>query len=97
MNQMIDLVLCSHALPGGQKFLFQAPAFSCLEDGDRVLVDTKYGERDAYVMCACTVRENTDQYDMILKCTGATEPIRKVIGKTVLTKFDYKKGENEHE
>lgn len=97
MNQMIDLVLCSHTLQGGQKFLFQAPAFSCLEKGDRVLVDTNGGDRDAYVMCACTVRENTDQYDMILKCAGATEPIRKVIGKTVLTKFDYKEGESENE
>lgn len=97
MNEMIDLVLCSHTLQGGQKFLFKAPAFSLLEKGDKVLVETKYGDRDASVMCACTVRENTDQYDMILKCAGATEPIRKVIGKTVLTKFDYKKGENEHE
>lgn len=97
MNQMIDLVLCSHALPGGQKFLFQAPAFSCLEKGDRVLVDTKHGESDAFVVSACTVRIDSDECDMILKCAGATEPIRKVIGKTVLTKFDYKKGENEHE
>lgn len=97
MNQMIDLVLCSDALHGGQKFLFQAPAFSLLEKGDKVLVETRYGERDVSVMCTCTVRENTDQYDMILKCEGATEPIRKVIGKTVLTRFNYKEGETKDE
>lgn len=95
MNQMIDLVLCTHNKT--RKFLFQAPAFSCLEKGDKVLVDTQYGESDAEVLCVCAVREGTDQYDMIIACAGATEPIRKVIGKTVLTKFDYKKGENEHE
>ena len=97
MEKMVDLVLCTHDMHSGQKFLFKAPAFSCLEKGDRVLVDTKHGESDAYVVSVCTVRIDSDQCDMILACAGATEPIRKVIGKTVLTKFDYKEGENEHE
>ena len=101
MNQMIDLVLCEHIniFPSGKsrKFLFQAPAFSWLEKGDKVLVDTQYGESDAEVLRVCTVREGTDQYDMIVACAGATEPIRKVIGKTVLTKFDYKEGETKDE
>ena len=98
---LIDLVLCTHIniLPSGKsgKFLFQAPAFSWLEKGDKVLVDTQYGESDAEVLHVCTVREGTDQYDMIIACAGATEPIRKVIGKTVLTKFDYKEGETKDE
>lgn len=92
---LIDLVLCTHNKT--RKFLFQAPAFSCLKKGDKVLVDTQYGESDAEVLHVCTVREGTDQYDMILACAGATEPIKKVIGKTVLTKFKYEKGENENE
>lgn len=93
--ELIDLVLCTHNKT--RKFLFQAPAFSCLEKGDKVLVDTQYGESVAEVLCVCTVREGSYQYDMILKCAGATEPIRKVIGKTVLTKFEYKEGENKDE
>ena len=97
MNKMIDLVLCELGLHSGEKLLFQAPAFSCLEKDDRVLVDTEYGESDAYVVSACTVRSDSDQCDMILACAGDTEPIRKVIGKTVLTKFNYEKGESEHE
>lgn len=89
MNKMVDLVLCKHALNSAQKFLFQAPACSFLEKGDRVLVDTKHGESDAYVVSVCTVRIDSEQYGMILACAGATEPIRKVIGKTILTKFNY--------
>lgn len=97
MNQMIDLVACTHDVHGGQKFLFKAPAFSCLEKGDRVIVNTQFGDKDAYVVCACTVRENTDQYDMIIKCSGAKEPLKRVLAKVMLSKFDYEKGESEHE
>lgn len=92
----IDLVLCEHDLNKGQKFLFQAPMFSCLKNGDKVMVDTKYGERVATVVASCSVGEGTEQYEMIVQACGASEPLKKVISKITYRKFEYE-GESENE
>ena len=81
MNKMVDLVLCEHELHSGQRFLLRAPAFSWLKKGDRVLVDTENGESDAYIVSACTVNIDSAQYDMIMHACGASEPLKRVIGR----------------
>lgn len=96
--ETIDLVLCEHDLNKGKKFLFQAPMFSYLEKGDKVVVDTKYGEQVATVLASCSVGKGTEQYTMIVQACGATEPIKKVISKITYRKFEYSdEGESEHE
>lgn len=85
MNKMVDLVLCEHDLHSGQRFLFQAPSFSWLDNGlkkgDRVLVETEHGESEAYVVSSCTVNTGSEQYDMIMHACGASEPLKRVIGR----------------
>ena len=97
MNKMVDLVLCERGMHSGQRFLFQAPAFSWLdnglEKGDRVLVDTENGESDAYIVSACTVNTGSAQYDVIMQACGVNEPLKRVIGKYKFTKFDYDEDE----
>lgn len=96
MDKMVDLVLCERGLHSGQKFLFQAPAFSWLENGDRVLVDTEHGESDAAVVSVCTVNIASEQYDMIMQACGVSEPLKKVISKITYRKLEYE-GESENE
>ena len=49
MTKYIDVVICQHD-GCGQRFLFQAPAWSGIQAGQRVVVDTKHGERRATVV-----------------------------------------------
>lgn len=84
----IDLVLCKHD-KNDNNFLFYAPAWSRLEKDDEVIVDTKYGESKAVVVDKVTVDKTSEEYEFIVKATGATTPLRKVLSKVLYREFDY--------
>ena len=85
----IDLVLCKH-LVDSRKFLFYAPAFSCLQKNDQVVVDTVRGNQTAIVVNSVTVDVDTEDYRFILDATNATLPLKKVISKVMYRDLEYK-------
>lgn len=93
MNKCVQFVVCQHNC-NSIKYLFYAPAFSNIEEGDEVLVDTQFGEKRATVLAVCnTSSEDVERTLRVL--TGAKEkPIKRVIGKYKFVKFDYSEDEN---
>ena len=84
----LDLVVCKH--DGDNKpYLFAAPAWSHLGKGDKVVVDTRNGIKAATVHAVCTVEQGSEAYVCLAVATGAKEPLRKVIAKTVYAEFCY--------
>ena len=92
MNNYVQYVVCQ--LTGYEKkYLFYAPAFSNIEEGDEVLVDTQFGEKRATVLAVCNT-SNDDIEKTLRVLAGAKEkPIKRVIGKYKFVKFDYREDE----
>lgn len=95
MNNYKQFVVCQHN-GDSKKYLFYAPAFSDLKICDEVLVDTQYGEERATVLAVCTVYEDDTDVERVLRALAGAEdkPIKRVIGKIRLIKFDYSEDEN---
>lgn len=85
----IDLVLCKHMVDPRQ-YLFYAPAFSCLQKDDQVVVDTVRGNQTATVINSVTVDVDTEDYRFILDATNATLPLKRVISKVAYRELEYK-------
>ena len=93
MNNYKQFVVCRHN-GDSKKYLFYAPAFSDIKICDEVVVETKFGPKTATVLAVCTVSsEDTERTLRVL--TGTEDkPIKRVIGKYRLIKFDYSEDEN---
>lgn len=82
-KEFITLVLAKHA--GNDKaYLFVAPRGAYFEDGQRIIVETKLGNSGATVVKS----ESYETIDskiaqMLIAATGATLPLKRVIGKVV--------------
>lgn len=82
MEEFYHLVFCKHS-GNGKTFLFGLDRAISLRDGDKVLVDTCKGESqalvvgDSFCVDSCALKS-------IAAATGATLPLRKVIGKYVV-------------
>lgn len=89
INDYIDLVVCKHE--GCDKaFLFIAPAFSYLSEGTRVIVATKYGEKEAIVQASASVRKDSTEFATITAAAGAYEPLQRVLYKVRRDALEYK-------
>ncbi len=89
MSNYIDLVLCQQ--PRGA-YLFYAPAFTNLKEGQSVIVDTKLGEMPAKVITTYTVNKDSEAYKFILKmleANGATLPFKRVLAKVDHSELKY--------
>ena len=84
----IDLVLVKHD-GCNQPYLFQAPAWSYLKEGDRVVVHNKFDEQTATVIEAITTTLDSETYRMVVKSSRAKEPLAKVVAKLDYSKFTY--------
>lgn len=89
----IDLVLCKHT-NNGSTFLFQAPLASGLKENDLVVVDTKRGENVASIVSIETVEVGSNEFNFIIKATGAKLPLKKVLKKMVFREMEYKEDED---
>ena len=89
MTGHIDLVLCKHLNSEG-KYLFQAPAYSGLQKGDMIIVETKHGNELAVVEQKTLVEAGSELHDFLIEVTKATLPLRKVLGKFTYSEFKYK-------
>ena len=85
----IGLALCNHN-GHGKNYLFRMPAYERLENGDRVVVETKHGEAEALVVGTATIYgEESDEYQMIVKAAGADLPLKKVLRKISYKELAY--------
>lgn len=93
MNKFVQFVVCQHT-GNSKKYLFYAPAFSRIEKGDEVLVDTQFGEHRATVLAVYA--SSSDDVERILRVLAGIEdkPIKRVIGKYKFDKFEYSEDEN---
>lgn len=93
MSKIEQFVVCQHT-GNSKKYLFYAPAFSDIEIGDEVLVDTQFGEKRATVLAVCTLI-GEDMKRVLRVLAGAEDkPLKRVIGKYNFSKFDYSEDEN---
>ena len=84
----IGLALCKH--DGCERgYLFQMPRYERLAEGDRVIVETKNGEKEAEVLKVATTYTDEDLYHMILLSYGAHEPLKKVLRKVMEKELRY--------
>lgn len=94
--RQFDFVLCKHP-NDNRNFLFRAPAYSGLNKGDTVMVDTKYGEQLAKVVSCVTV-DTLDQpkIDFIINAMDVEgKEIKRVLSRVLYSRFDYSEEKKE--
>ena len=95
MSKFVDLVLVRHT-ENERTFLFQAPAFSHLKKGERVLVSTMTGSAEGTVVASETFDDGSDAFAFIVQATGAYLPLRRVMQRISYTDLSYEEdAENE--
>lgn len=88
--EYFDFVLVKHDLDATKSYLFRAPAFSKLEKGDFVVVETKKGNKTGFVeACLPIDKADTQKIDFIMNATGASKEIKRVLSKVQYIDFDY--------
>ena len=74
----VDLVVVRHNGSDTSPYIFMAPKFSRLAEGDMVQVETCKGTTEGTVLASCTVQDDSDEY----KCFGIMakmKPFKKVL------------------
>lgn len=93
ISEYTDYVMCRKD-GGVQIYLFRAPAFSHLEKGDEVYVESEDGEKKMVVMTSITLNNAEEKViEFIKKSTLTDEPVKKVLKKVEYKVFEY--GEDE--
>lgn len=90
MANYVDFVLCTR-IQGGAQTLYYAPAFSHIEKGDLVLVETEDGKSTSDVVASVTV-DTKDQamIDMIMRLYGAKpDTLKRVSARVTFHELDY--------
>lgn len=93
-NKHIDLVLCNCS---GHVHLFNAPAWSGLENGDMVITEpynchsATHGDNSAVVMDVFTTVPDREEYKFITAMAAAAGmlPIRRIKSKVTYDNMDY--------
>lgn len=95
MSNYVQFVVCQHT-GDSKKYLFYAPAFSDIKEGDSVLVETQLGRRRATVLAVCIIFDTGTDVERTLRVLAGVEdkPLKRVIGKYQFVKFNYSEDEN---
>lgn len=93
MNNYKQFVVCQFT-GDSKKYLFYAPAFSDIKVWDEVLVDTQYGDERATVLAVCNSSSDDVERTLCVLAGAEDKPIKRVISKYQLIKFDYSEDEN---
>ena len=91
----IDLVIVTYPV-STRRDLFEAPAFTHLEQGDEVLVQDceNNGKRHGIVVDSVTVTKDDDKYNFILNAMRAEKPLQRVLSKIIYREIDWKEVES---
>ena len=89
MREYFDFVLCK--FDGCNKvYLFYAPQFSHLKNGDVVTVETETGIKTANVIASAPVRsDDRVLIDFIMKATGAPHDVKRVVSRLEFKPLKY--------
>ena len=91
----LDLVICKH-LNSDKLYLFEAPVYSQLKAGCFVMVDTVHGESLAEIVEDSECVERGDEtYRMLMRLSGAKEPLRRVLKYAYWRDMKYEEEKNE--
>ena len=93
MSKIEQFVVCQHT-GNSKKYLFYSPTYSDIKIGDKVLVDTQFGEKKATVLATCMLCGEDGKRALRVLAGAEDEPIKRVIGKYEFVKFDYSEDEN---
>ena len=93
MSKFVQFVVCQHD-GDSKKYLFSSPAYSFINIGDEVLVDTKFGEKRATVLAVCNTSSEDVERTLRVLAGAEKKPIKRVIGKYNFSKFEYSEDEN---
>ena len=90
----IDLVIVTYPV-STRRDLFEAPAFTHLEQGDEVVVqdDENEGKRHGIVVDSVTVTKDDDSYNFLLNAMRAEKPLQRVLSKVVYRDVHWKEDE----
>ena len=94
MDNRIELVLCKHPNDSGL-YLFEAPAFASMSDGDTVVVNTRRGETMAVVVGHASDYVGGEYYKMLVAATGAREPLMRVKARVDFYTYKYPEATDE--
>lgn len=93
----LDICLCKHkASP--KYFLFRAPAFSYLQKGELVIVETRNGEQEAEIVNSITLDSESKELAFImkwLKCSCKSHELKRVLKRVAYRDLIYKDEEND--
>ena len=92
MENIIKLVLVKHD-SSTKVYLFQAGKYDLIYNGDLVVCETKYGKSYGRVVGVEDCFEDSPFYKFAVIASGATLPLKKVLGKYVM--FDRGKNQDE--
>lgn len=92
MVKFIDIVLVQH--DDYDTYTYEAPAFSGLKTGDKVIVDGEFTYNTGTVKAICTINPESDEYAFIMALEGA-EKLKRVMAKVEYTDFVYPEESNE--
>lgn len=91
----VDFVIIRHE-GCDKKYLFYAPAFSRLEKGDLVKVETKNGVQLATVVSSMTVKKDDQRsIDFVMESMSAPKEVKRVLSRGIFSKFEYEEENDE--
>ena len=91
-GEYIDVIAVRHDEQIYDKvYLFQAPAWSGLRPGDKVIVETENGDKTATVLgcTTCDNDKNNKDTAFMLVLANATWPLKKVKARIDVVNFKY--------
>lgn len=87
MSDCITLVLVR--MDNGKPYLFRAPAYARIGKGTLVKVETACGEKYGEVIASGYFYKGSNEYKFAMEAFKATEPLKKVISKKVVSIVDF--------
>ena len=92
MVKFIDIVLVQHE--DFDTYSYEAPAFSGLKIGEKVITDGEYTYNTGVVKAICTINPDSDEYAYIMALEGA-DKLKRIMAKVEYTDFEYPEDTNE--
>lgn len=95
-NREFGVVFVRFGKVSGKAYMFEAPTYNGIQEGDTVIVHNSEGEEVPGIVVGVdyiNTRYKEDDYKRYLAITGATEPLKRIIAKIVRKDMEYEEEE----
>lgn len=82
----VDLVLVEQ---NGDRYLFRAPAWSYIKEGEQVICETSRGEAMGKVITTYTADDDDKCMKFAVECCGASIPLNRIVGRLKYVEMRY--------